>query len=131
VIVDEKGIKDSCKKYMEKLMNEQNEWDHGISAEVKEGPADCIRIGEVAASLKKMKRHKPPGLSGSTAEMIQYTEGIGTQWLLDLCNSIVKSFIPEDLKSSVILPIYKGKGDQMECGSYKGIKLLEHAMKVA
>jgi len=29
----------------------------------------------------------------------------------------------------VVLPIYKGKGDPMECGSYRGIKLLEHAMK--
>jgi len=35
-----------------------NEWDHGISAEVKEGPADCIRIGEVIAVLKNVKRHK-------------------------------------------------------------------------
>jgi len=38
--------------------------------------------------------------------------------------------IPEDWKSSVVLPIYKGKGDPMEFGSYRGIKLLEHAMKV-
>ena len=38
--------------------------------------------------------------------------------------------IPEDWKSSVVLPIYKGKEDPMECGSYRGIKLLEHAMKV-
>jgi len=38
--------------------------------------------------------------------------------------------IPEDWKSSVVLLIYKGKGDPMECGSYRGIKLLEHAMKV-
>jgi len=30
VIVDEKRLKDSWKKYMEKLMNEENEWDHGI-----------------------------------------------------------------------------------------------------
>jgi len=50
---------------------------------------------------------------------------------LDLCNGIVKEgSIPEDWKSSVVLPIYKGKGDPMECGSYRGIKLLEHAMKV-
>ena len=34
------------------------------------------------------------------------------------------------VSSSVVLPIYKGKGDPMECGSYRGIKLLEHAMKV-
>ena len=83
VIVDEKGIKDSWKEYMEKLMNGENECDHGMSAEVKEGPADCIRIGEVAAALKKTKRHKAPGLSGLTAEMIQATEGIGTQQLLN------------------------------------------------
>ena len=32
--------------------------------------------------------------------------------------------------NQVVLPIYKSKGDPMECGSYRGIKLLEHAMKV-
>ena len=30
----------------------------------------------------------------------------------------------------MVLLIYKGKGDPMECGSYRGIKFLEHAMKV-
>jgi len=30
VIVDEKVIKDSWKEYMEKLMNEENKWDHKI-----------------------------------------------------------------------------------------------------
>jgi len=63
--------------------------------------------------------------------MIQATGDIGTQWILDLCNGIVKEgSIPEDWKSSVVLPIYKGKGDPIECGSYRGIKLLEHAIKV-
>jgi len=33
VIVNDKGIKNSWKEYMEKLMNEENEWDHKISAE--------------------------------------------------------------------------------------------------
>ena len=83
------------------------------------------------AVLKKMKRHKAQGLSGLVAEMIQATGDIGTQWILDLCNGIVKEgSIPEDWKSSVVQPIYKGKGDPMKCGSYRGIKLLEHAMKV-
>jgi len=36
VIVDEKGIKDSLKEFMEKQMNEENGWDHRISAGVKE-----------------------------------------------------------------------------------------------
>ena len=48
----------------------KSEWDHRISAGVK-GPADCIRIDEVAAALKKkMKRHKASGLSGLVAEFI-------------------------------------------------------------
>jgi len=32
-------------------------------------------------------------------------------------------------KLSVVLPIYKVKGDSMEGGSYRGTKLLQHAMK--
>jgi len=44
---------------MEKLMNEENEWEHSISTTIKEGPADCIRIDEVVAALKKMKNTKP------------------------------------------------------------------------
>ena len=64
------------------------------------------------AALKKMKKHKAPGLSGLVAEMIEPTWDIGTQWILDLYNGIVKEgSIPEDSKSSVVLPIYKGKGD--------------------
>jgi len=98
---------------------------------VKEGPADCIKIDEVAAALKRMKRPKAPDLSGLVAEMMQATGDIGTQWILDLCSVIVKEgCIPEYWKSSVVLPIYKGKGDLMECWSYRGIKLLEHTMKV-
>jgi len=92
-IVDGKGIKDSWKEYMEKLMNEENEWDLKISAEVKEGPADCIRMAEVRAVLKKMKRLKAPGLSGLVAEMIQTTGDIGIQWILDIvclqCSDVV------------------------------------------
>jgi len=112
VIVDDKRIKNSCKEYMEKLMNAENEWEHTLSAEVKDGPADCIRMDEVRAALKKMKLHKVQGLSGLVAEMIEATRDIGTQWILDLCNGIVKKgSIPEDWKSSVVLLIYKSKGD--------------------
>ena len=94
--------------YKEKLMNEENEWDHGISAEVKE---DLIASG-LMKLLQHWKRWRginlAPGLSGLTAEMIQATEDTGTQWLLDLCNDIVKEdCIPEDWKSSVILPIQR------------------------
>ena len=28
------------------------------------------------------------------------------------------------------MPIFKEKGDAMSCGSYRGVKLLEHAIKI-
>ena len=34
------------------------------------------------------------------------------------------------MENCVIAPIFKGKGDVISCGSYRGVKLLEHAMKI-
>jgi len=55
-------------------------------------------MAEVRAALKKMKRHKVPGLSGLVTEMIQATGDIGTQWILDLCNGIVRRKHPRGLE---------------------------------
>jgi len=32
--------------------------------------------------------------------------------------------------SSVVVPIFKGKGDVMNCGLYRRVKLLEHGIKI-
>ena len=55
----------------------------------------------------------------------------GIEWLTDLCNDILaEGKIPSDWKRSALVPVYKGEGDPLECGSYRAIKLLEQAMKV-
>ena len=38
--------------------------------------------------------------------------------------------MPANCNTSVASPIFKGKGDIMNCGMYRGVKLLEHAMKI-
>ena len=38
--------------------------------------------------------------------------------------------VPGDWSSSTTIPIYKGKGDAMDCGKYRGVRLLEHGMKI-
>ena len=38
--------------------------------------------------------------------------------------------MPDDWALSVVVPIFKGKGDAMSCMAYRGVKLLEHAMKI-
>jgi len=45
--VDEKGIKDSWKEYVEKLMNGENEWNHGISISCKIKKDQQIALGSV------------------------------------------------------------------------------------
>jgi len=59
--------------------------------------------------------------------------GILNDLLLDLYNCNVKE--RRRLHSRVLevkcgIPGYKGKGDPIDCGSYRVIKLLQHAMKV-
>ena len=38
--------------------------------------------------------------------------------------------MPEEWRRSVLIPIYKNKGDAQCCGNYKGINLLSCTMKV-
>ena len=38
--------------------------------------------------------------------------------------------MPEEWRRSVLMPIYKNKGDAQCCGNYRGIKLISHTMKV-
>ena len=38
--------------------------------------------------------------------------------------------MPERWKKSEIVPKYKQKGDPLECGNFRGIKLLEHGMNM-
>ena len=36
--------------------------------------------------------------------------------------------MPNDWALNVLVPIFKGKGDAMNCMAYKEVKLLEHEM---
>ena len=38
--------------------------------------------------------------------------------------------MPKEWKTSVVVLIFKGKEDVMDCGAYRGVKLQEHAMKI-
>ena len=38
--------------------------------------------------------------------------------------------VPEDWRSAVIVPLYKGKGQRTECSNYRGISLLSMVGKI-
>ena len=55
----------------------------------------------------------------------------GAEVLREIGNTLLEGGeMPEDWKVSILVPIYKGKGSVLECGPYRGVKLLEQGMKV-
>ena len=132
LLVSEEQVSDRWREYFEKLLNEGNEWNDELSAEYVEGPADMIRKEEVRQAIQDLKVRKAAGPSGVTGEMIKAAGEQAVDWLTSICNRIVKKeAIPESWQMSELVPIYKGKGNVLECSSSRGIKLLEHGMKVA
>ena len=86
---------------------------------------------EVRQAIQDLKVRKAAGPSDVTAEIIKAAGEQAVDWLTSICNRIVKEeAIPESWQMSELVPIYKDKGDMLECGSSRGIKLLEHGMKV-
>ena len=78
-----------------------------------------------------MKCNKAPGPTRVEAELLKCAGEDRITWLTDLCNAIVKEDeMPNVWNRSYMINVYKGKWDALECGSYRGIKLLEHAMEV-
>ena len=45
-------------------------------------------------------------------------------------NEAMREGIPEERRTSTITPIYKQKGDPLECNNVRGIKLLSHTLKL-
>ena len=51
--------------------------------------------------------------------------------IADIANGLLEGRgIPEDWKHSLLVPLYKDKGDVKDGGAYRGVKLLEHGMKI-
>ena len=67
----------------------------------------------------------------SVEMIVASVKKIGVKVIIELCQSILNGReMFDEWKTTVIVPIFKGKGDMMSCGLYKGVKLLEHAMKI-
>ena len=81
---------------------------------------------EVRAAIAKTKVGKAAGPTGLVTKMLTASSETGISWLTDIFNATVKEGrILADWKKSWIISVYKGKGDALECGSYRGIKLLD------
>ena len=95
------------------------------------GPAPQVSVDMVYDCVKKMKSGKAAGPSGVVSEMLIAGGVECVKVVADLINSIIRDGkVPKDWEYSYIVSLYKGKGDALCRENYRGLKLLEHIMKV-
>ena len=68
VVSDADGMKNIWRKYMEKLLNGENDWDGEVDCPGVMGPHRLISEEEVAAAIKGLKIGKEAGPTGVVSE---------------------------------------------------------------
>ena len=112
----------------EKLMNEESRTEE---AEVFDEEVNCFSRKEVKNALRRMKKGKAVGPDELPVEVWKCMKKIGIKFLTRLFNRLLMGErMPEEWRRSVLIPIYKNKGDAQCCGNYRRIKLMSDTMKV-
>ena len=120
------------KQHYERLLNIEFPWDSDVLVdEPIAGVPVYVTEDLVIKAINKMKPGKAAGPSGIVAEMLKCSGQSGAKMIADLANKIINTgTIPSDWEHSFIINLYKGKGDALDRGNYRGLKLLDHVMKV-
>ena len=81
---------------------------------------DPIGKAEVEVSVGKLKNGKATAKDEIAGGIIKGEGDRVVDWTWRLCNMAFESgVVPEDLRSAVIVPLYKGKGERNKCKNYK------------
>ena len=133
VLVQDFKILERWREYYQKLMNEHNprEGRNEQQAEM-EGDITEITSAEIEMALRNMKNGKAAGPDNLPIEVWKSLGRTGVNFLKEALNKITdEEKIPDIWRKSILIPIFKNKGDIMNCGNYLGIKLMCHSMNRA
>lgn len=96
-----------------------------------QGPPILISEEMVTTAINSMKKNKAAGPSGIAVEMIRAAGPSVLTMITNLVNLIIQEGkIPEEWNLSFIINYYKGKGDSLERGNYRGLKVLDQVLKI-
>ena len=119
-------------EHYQRLLNAEFDWDpdHLSDEPPVEGQPIPITIDMVKKAISQMAG-KARGPSGTVVEMIRAASDTGTSMIRDLAAAIIlDGKVPSGWEQSFIACLYKGKGDALKRGKYRGLKLTEQVMKV-
>jgi hypothetical protein len=87
-------------------------------------------LEEVKKAINRLKYNKAAGEDGILPELFKHCGSDLTAALLDLIRSIwSQERIPTDWETATVIPFFK-KGDKTICKNYRGISLLDIALKI-
>ncbi|XP_064089186.1 uncharacterized protein LOC135203382 [Macrobrachium nipponense] len=131
ILRNERDIIKRWEEYFEALLNEGNERFLIGDGHTNCGPVTEITKAEVRVALGKLKNSKVVGPDGIPAEAWMALDEAGIDILWQLMKKIMKSeMIAEKWRESILIPIFKEKGDIQCCENYRGIELMSHTLKV-
>ena len=94
-------------------------------------PDNPITMAELEKALKLTKDNKSPGPDEIPVETIKAGGPPLLLLLLELMNLAWSTgIVPEEWNKSIICPIFKNKGDPLDCKNYRGISLMSHVGKI-
>ena len=108
--------------YFEGLLNTENTRKQIESGLATEGPIDIFNENEVSEQLGKMGLDKATGPDDLPIEAVKILAKQDIMYVVEAMNQVLQQGIPEIWRKSRMVPIYKGKGDILECNNYRGIK---------
>ena len=120
------------REYFEGLLNEENERERRTgSVKAVDKEVHEITKGEVRVAMRRMKSGKAVGPDNIPVEAWKCLGEVAVDFLTKLFNNILKSGrMPDEWRKSILVPIFKNKGDIQSCSNYRGIKLMSHSMKL-
>jgi ribosomal protein L20A (L18A) len=135
LLVKDKEIKHRWREYFNGLFNGETE---SSTIELDNSFDDTsrrfvrrIQESEVKGALRRMKEGKAMDPDCIPIEVWRGLGDIAIVWLTKLFNSIFRTNkMPEEWRRSILVPIFKNKGDVQSCTNYRGIKLMSHTMKL-
>ena len=121
VMVNSEAVLKIWKEYFEKLVNEENNRDPRTEeAEVVNEEINCVSIEEVKNVLRRMKKAKAVRPDELSVEVWKCMGKMRIEFLTRPFNRLLMDErMPEEWRRSVLIPIYKNKGDAQCCGNYR------------
>ena len=77
------------KEHMEKIINEENEWDCMVETDLVERPVEKVVRNEIVEAIQSMKLGKATGTSEVSVEMIVASREIGVKVMMELCQRVL------------------------------------------